>query len=266
MTRVWSGKDGRILWTVGRWITTLSALGDVNGDGRADVVAGEAGTARAILILSGQDGSVLRRISDPSDVSFGFRVAGIGDTDNDGVPDVIHGSPQFTGSRSSQGRVQILSGRTGQVLLSATGAQGFDRMGEEVANAGDVNADGVDDILVRMSGVDSRGWVFVVAGRTFQVLHTFSGQQDYDIIQGPRGIGDVNRDGHADFLIRGFRPSRVDLYSGRDGSLLHTRAIQTTDDCAGVGDTNRDGWPDFSVRTAIISGRNYQEIARLSLP
>ncbi|HEU4436150.1 MAG TPA: integrin alpha, partial [candidate division Zixibacteria bacterium] len=74
------------------------------------------------------------------------------------------------------------------------------------------------------------------------------------------GVGDVNGDGYADFLIGAYaaNPGGVGnagsayLYSGADGSLLFQKDGEAANDflgnsVAGVGDVNRDGTPDFII-------------------
>jgi hypothetical protein len=263
--RVWSGKDGRILWTMGRLVTALSGpMGDVNGDGADDFAITDA---RVVDILSGRDGSVLRSMSDPADVGFGWALAGIGDTDGDGVGDLLAGSDRFSsGGLTTRGRVQVFSGRTGQVLFSASGIDSFDQMGSAVANAGDVDGDGTNDFLVWMNSMRlwSAGVVFLVAGRTFQLIDTFQGAAPQEYLGAQvRGIGDVDRDGRADFMMVGMNTLQV--RSGRTRALLHTRSVQNQHDCAGLGDVDGDGWPDLGVdgRT-IVSGRTFMDIAQLA--
>jgi len=97
--QVLSGANGRPLWAAPfcrpsmRASQSVSLGADVNEDGRADVALGTAhppdGDA-PVLILSGADGAVLRRIAAPADAEgFGASVALGGDVDGDHLPDLV---------------------------------------------------------------------------------------------------------------------------------------------------------------------------------
>jgi len=70
------------------------------------------------------------------------------------------------------------------------------------------------------------------------------------------GVGDVNRDGYSDFAVGTTRANgdrgQVDIYSGRDGSVLFSAPGASADDRLGgvisaIGDVNFDGHADFAV-------------------
>ena len=91
---------------------------------------------------------------------FGAALANAGDLDSDGVPDLIVGAPGESGYAWT-GYVQVLSGRTGSVIRTFTGGAAW-LFGYAVAGAGDVNLDGVPDILIGAPGHENRsGSVFL---------------------------------------------------------------------------------------------------------
>jgi hypothetical protein len=122
---VLSGRDGhRILALTGEnagdgFGTCAARLGDVDGDGRADLVvgawqfAGSAVSGGKIYLYSGRDGSLLRTWTGrvPGE-TLGFDAVGIGDVDGDGAIDLLVTSAWSSVRGSHSGRVFILSGAT----------------------------------------------------------------------------------------------------------------------------------------------------------
>jgi Ca2+-binding RTX toxin-like protein len=158
---------------------------------------------------------------------FGAAVAGAGDVNGDGVPDVIVGAPfaDPTG-RTDAGAAYVVFGKgsSDPVNLGALGANGFEIDGSEsreetgfsVSGAGDFNGDGLADLLV------GSPWNRIYTGRTGEaelvfgkripspVLLSAFGGVDYLRIVGQTNdqagysvatIGDVNGDRRPDFLI-----------------------------------------------------------------
>jgi len=180
----------------------VSGTGDVNGDGVDDLLIGSMGTrstenldnagasyvvfggdavgSTGVVDLSGLDGTdgfVINGV-DPGDVS-GRSVSGAGDVNGDGVGDLLIGAPSAGGSAGAS--YLVFGGRgvggTGVLELSdLEGADGTvfkgidqgDVSGESVSGAGDVNGDGVDDLLIGASGGDPNrdetGETYVVFG------------------------------------------------------------------------------------------------------
>ena len=271
--------------------------GDVNADGVPDVIVGASGEdpgssplrAGRAYIISGATGNVLDTLVSPNEIhlgQFGHSVAGIGgDVNADGVPDVIVGafSESPGGSPIAAGRAYIISGATGNVLdtLVSPNEENNGSFGWSVAGTGgDVNADGVPDVIVGAiredpgSSPSDAGRAYIISGATGNVLHTL--QSPNERFRGVFGRsvagtgGDVNADGVSDVIVGahqespGSSPSdagRAYIISGATGNVLHTLQSPNEEFRGGFGwsvtgiggDVNADGTPDVVVG-AIYEG------------
>jgi Ca2+-binding RTX toxin-like protein len=236
---------------------SVAAAGDVNGDGIDDVIVGHGfyfddddfiqGAAYVVFgrtggltspvdlddVAAGRGGFMLQ--SEGLDDRVGTSVSAAGDVNGDGIDDLIVGAPfNYGGSYSFTGAAYVVFGRTrgfaSPVDLAgiAAGTGGFkiqaensgDGAGISVSRAGDVNGDGIDDLIVGArfndSGGDNAGAAYVVFGRT----GGFATPVDLDAIAAGRGgfkiqgenaydragrsvsaVGDVNGDGIDDLIV-----------------------------------------------------------------
>ena len=260
----------------------VAAVGDLDGDGRFDVIAAaDQGTAPA-LVLSGADGHVLHSIAPvPGDVGVAA-VGAAGDLDGDGVPDVLVGSPLSDLGGLNSGAVRAYSGATGALLLSVPGLPG-DEAGQGVASAGDVNGDGVPDLIVGVQNSDAfglnKGSIRVHSGADGALIHELSpGSVPVDDWgELVAGAGDLDGDGVGDVIggapfggLGGF----VRAFSGATGALLLEliggqyegigRSV-----CA-AGDWDDDGRDDVAVGAGagyvlIISGATHEVLEQIVL-
>src|SRR5438445_368213 len=228
-----------------------------------------AGIASALVIF------LPRPLDDPTPQTFdafGLAVAGSGDVNGDGVPDVLVSSLGNAGGHQFQGRVFLFSGADSSLLrtLDNPTPQAYAYFGWAVAEAGDVNGDGVSDQLVgaRTQTVGAnqyQGEAFVFSGADGSLLRTLDDptpQAYANVGFAGAGVGDVNSDGVPDLLVgapgqtvgANEYQGEAFLFSGADGSLLRTLDDPISQDhvrfgwaMSGVGDVNGDGVPDLLV-------------------
>jgi hypothetical protein len=273
----------------------VSELGDVDGDGARDGIAGEplagASSEGSVRVFSGRTGVTIHRLDGTeSGGQLGYAIADAGDADGDGVSDVVAGAPNAPFG-VSPGHVDLYSGATGTLLHRFDGIHAGSRFGAAVASAGDVDADGRADILVGAplspgSGKLS-GRAYVYSGRTYELLRKLDAGHTGDLFgTAVDSAGDVDADGRPDHIVgaRNAGPARGGLayvFSGKNGRplLTLTPPPSTAVDfgwffVAGIGDANGDGTPDLYAadfsdrslatlgtgRAAIFSGRDGSEL------
>ena len=315
---------------------SVSSAGDINGDGLADlivgaptsspvpgtrvgrsyVVFGQTGTTAIDLsaIAGGTGGFVINGQS--AQEYSGFSVASAGDVNGDGLIDLIVGAFRSDPTAGTDaGRSYVVFGQTGTTAINvsaiAAGTGGFvingqcdqDRSGYSVASAGDVNGDGLADLIVGATysdplAVTNAGRSYVVFGKTGTTeidLSAIAGGIGGFIVNGQgtndnsgnsvASAGDVNGDGLADLVIgakfsdpaTGVDAGRSYVVFGQTGTVaINLSAVaggaggfvingQCVNDrsgfsVAGAGDINGDGLGDLIVGTLsgnpIIGGVN----------
>ncbi len=148
--------------------SAIDDVGDIDLDGFPDLLVGSPGWKHptpqflqggAMEVLSGVDGSRIRIHIGTSGVSeqFGASVAGVGDLDNDSVPDYLVGAPFDNYAGADSGSVYLYSGIDGSEIARIHGSALGDRFGLAVSGAGDVNRDGVPDFMVAAPYSDANG-------------------------------------------------------------------------------------------------------------
>ncbi|MGK7902693.1 MAG: Ig-like domain-containing protein [Hormoscilla sp.] len=231
-----------------------SSAGDINGDGFDDLIIGaviadvnDNISAGASYILFGSSEEFPGRLSvSDLDGSNGFVISGIniadyfgisvssaGDINGDGIDDLIIGASGSDAGGMDAGASYVLFGSTEGFpqtlsLRELDGSNGFvingineyDLSGRSVSSAGDINGDGIDDLILGALGVDTGGNInagsaYVVFGSSDEFPGTFS-LSDLDgsngfILNGVEaddysgfstsGVGDINGDGIDDLLV-----------------------------------------------------------------
>ena len=187
--------------------------------------------------------------------TFGWAVADMADIDGDGVREAIIGAPTFGTSPRTAGRVFVRSGRTGAILFTFTGTVANAQLGYAIADAGDVNGDGVSDIIAG-APLFGKGRAQVFSGADGSVIWTIDGEVSGDTFgSAVCSAGDIDGDGHSDFAVgapaHASSTGRVYIYSGATGLLIRsydgTSGSRFGVGIALAGDINHDGKPDIIV-------------------
>ncbi len=130
--------------------------GDIDADGVRDLIVGaphEAGDRGGARVVSGGSGATLLLLAgEAAGDLFGWSVAGVGDANGDGRPDLAVGAPG-----NGAGYVRIVSGLDGSTIRTLHGSAAGDRFGHAVAGAGDLDADGQADLAVGAPEADVNG-------------------------------------------------------------------------------------------------------------
>jgi hypothetical protein len=221
----------------------VAGAGDVNLDGFADVLIGIPGFDSdglsdngRVEVISGE--WITRTFSGLTPATpkllgasngaftigqFGFAVAGVGDTNGDGYPDLLAGGPQSGLGGFLRGVADLLSGEwvaktslgqtplTPRVLDRFNGEGPQDLFGRSVSAIGDIDQDGYADFAVGASESVSPGpgpgYVTVYSGQTSDVLHSYRGNSGGDrvgwALDGAVTAGDLdfNGDGRSDLAM-----------------------------------------------------------------
>jgi hypothetical protein len=281
---VFSGATGTLLYNfigdeAGNYMGwSVAGVGDLDGDGVPELMigtpyarAGEVIGAGNAVVRSGATGDLIYTFEGEDAGDFlGWAVASIDDLDGDGVTDLLLGAPSASpGGHPQAGRIEVRSGRTGELLYGLSGTEDSSHFGRSLAALGDLDGDGMSDFAVGApiaspSGLSQAGSVFVFSGKTGALLYRFDGAASFDGFGASVGGADVNGDGVPDIVVGAPSASsggRVGagsafVFSGKDGQLLfrwdgETRGDALGQSVAGVGDLKGDR------RDAVAFGAPY---------
>ena len=282
---------------------SVSTAGDVNGDGYSDVIIGApnystingaSGTAYIYFgSMSGLSNTFDQQINgwmqlQNSTAYFGTSVSYAGDINGDGFADVVVGAREgttFSPSESYEGLAYVYLGSDDGLneYLYMEGGQTDSQFGFSVATAGDVNGDGLSDIMIGAPNYDNnlndQGLSAVYYGSTLKDLNSqiilsenFSGAKyGYSVST----AGDINGDGFSDIVMGepgqdngGTGSGRIYVYLGSSDQIFEAAPIivegnnvlaQFGWSVATAGDVNGDGFSDIIVGAPFYSNGQSSE-------
>ncbi|MDP6540307.1 MAG: integrin alpha [Planctomycetota bacterium] len=268
-----SGADGSVLYQIEGPNTfsffggAVDGAGDLDNDGFDEFIVGASNDdgngsdSGLVYVYGGIDGALIYMHSgDGIGDQMGSCVAGLGDVNNDGVPDYGGGAPLDDNNGNNSGSAQVWSGIDGSVLYAFNGNGADHQFGKSMAALGDVNGDAHADFIVgewhdALIGHHA-GSVTVFSGIDGSVIRQHFGQNaDEEFGQSVAGIGDYNGDGIGDYAVGapgGGASGEVLLYSGADGSQIGSAGgtvagAEFGAALAGGMDVNNDGLGEFIV-------------------
>ncbi|MEM9982118.1 MAG: T9SS type A sorting domain-containing protein, partial [Bacteroidota bacterium] len=237
---------------------SVSSAGDVNGDGIDDVIIGAptaidfpngvSYTGKSYVVfgnntgrfstgrfdlsaLNGSSGLIINGI-DTLD-RIGYSVSSAGDVNGDSISDIIIGAFSVNSNGANSGASYVVFGNSTDLssslnLSALNGSNGFvlngidagDISGWSVSSAGDVNKDGISDLIIGAPGASTNG--LRAAGESYLIFGkstSFTSSLDLSDLNGTNGFtlngidsldisgnsvssaGDINGDGIDDFII-----------------------------------------------------------------
>ncbi len=257
---VYSGADATELTRIeigvidGHFGSSLALFDDVDGDGRAELLVGAVEVSAAgpnehgaVYLIASATGQPLRRFDGELPYEqCGSSVLATGDLDGDGFGDLVAGA-WYSGSSV---RLTYFSGATGAVLRRhSASSTTYSTTPWTLADAGDVDGDGVRDQLAGQACTDAFGAlqigsVALLSGATGRVVWERSGRYAHDrfgtLLVVP---GDLDGDGLVEAVAgTGLRLEVLDLATG---TLEGTEFSPAVASLVAGGDLDADGHPDW---------------------
>lgn len=272
---------------------TLDVIEDLDGDGIEDVLVGYARRANnsqvgEVEILSGATGLPIRPVLKPAGAStlFGGQLRAAGDWDGDGDDDVLVGDTAFGGT----GALFVFSSATGAEITRFLGFTAGDAFGAAVDLVGDLDGDGITELLVGSPAADNgavsgTGRADVISSMTGAALESYFGTSiGENLGTAIAVIDDLDVDGRDEFLIAapgrpgapgpdGINHGAGVVFSPTTGSILRVllnpngagthggASVARVDDVDGDGfDDTLVSWTGDTAGSVVIFNRNGQPL------
>lgn len=211
------------------------ALGDLDGDGRADVISGATGASDAgsggapligrgkVTVHSSATGQVILTVLGVGAFErFGSAVDVVPDVSGDGLPDLLVGAAGSGHALGPAPYARLVASSDGSTLATFVGGHPFERFGETVVCTGDADLDGFVDFLIGGAGSTNAhpGVVRMMRGGSSfpsqEVLWERTGFTNENLGDSACALGDVNGDGVPDVAVGA---------PGFDGAALNMGAV-----------------------------------------
>jgi hypothetical protein len=257
----------------GNFGESVAAVGDLNNDGFADIVGGAPNTTNGLAtVIYGSDttpGSTNIPGGATGD-KFGFAITGLGDYDgaDGGKSDFAASAINANAGGSDRGEVYIFTDNNTSPSTIISGHSDNMRLGEHVSDLGDINGDGLSDLIVSAQGtVGGLHEAYLVYGgdstSTTGGLNKISTPHD---IVAAGGAGDINGDGYDDFAVSLDNGSDINTYvvygSSSQQTVMNLAFLEDPDNALKInhvgqsgneyeikalGDVDGDGFDDIQV-------------------
>ncbi|MBM3206736.1 MAG: hypothetical protein FJZ43_03900 [Candidatus Staskawiczbacteria bacterium] len=255
--------NGNLLYTIFQYGHDVANAGDLTNDGINDILVG---TSTDTYVYNGASGALITVLP-----AGGFSVDSLKDITNDGVPEILSGDPYDIQlpypPGGATGKVYLYNGANFNLISSFSTGIVNDLYGASVADAGDYNGDGIQDIVIGAPSPSTPGKAYVYSGSNFAQLAQFVATPPTSLLlpYGQFGIsvdgGDFNKDGFSDIIVGANMWStpalgigKVELFLGPNGVNAYT--------WPGASNFNNLGW---SIATRDFNGDGFSDFASCHL-
>jgi len=177
----------------------------------------------------------------------------------------VDATPELAGLKSDPRYASLLPTRADfddpfvepvKIIREWDGEAANDQFGWIARNIGDVDGDGVPDVVTSAPssnhGGNDAGRIYVYSTKSGKLLWAADGNAGDELGTGVEAAGDTNGDGFPDVIASAPGGGYANVYSGRDGHILLTLHAEKKDDefgrhASGAGDVDRDGFADVIV-------------------
>ena len=269
-----------VMHNVGVFGNSVSTAGDLDGDGYADIIVGASGYSSqdyqsegAAYVFRGGPVIPWPQLLKENQAysSYGASVSTAGDVNGDGYSDIIVGAPGFDNDEVNEGRCFLYYGKplTPSKYRKWNSANDVKDCGfaHRVAGAGDVNGDGLADVMIGAplfdNGQTNEGRIFVYHGKKNDLPDTIANatrEPDYEnaLFGSSLTSADLNGDGYDDIIIgmpgynnKGFiyiyYGSKTGIYMSLTGYFYGSIGDRFGESVSGAGDVNGDGYSDIII-------------------